>query len=522
MSGAPKTEKQFSQVKPKNSRFERFLNRVEIIGNKMADPVTLFFYLCIIVLILSWICASAKVAVVHPLTKETVPAVSLLTKANLQKILMNLVNNFEGFPPLGLVLVIMIGVGVAEKSGMMQAAMEHTIAKAPKRMITAIIILAGILANGAGDAGFIVLPPLAAIVFLGIGRHPLVGMFAAFAGVSGGFAANFIVNMSDVLAASFTIPAAQMMDANYRGTPAMNYYFIIVSTIFLLIAGVYVTEKIVAPRLGEYTGVVEQEERKELSPQEVKALKYAGLSLVILIIVIIGLSIGKEAFLKDSKTYSLLAYKSPLMQGIVPILTVVFLIPGYIYGKMTGSIKSDKDAIGMMGKSMSDMGPYIVLAFMAAQFLAFFKWSNLGVIMSVKGAEFLKNIGATGPVLIIGFIILAGVINLFVGSASAKWAIMAPIFVPMFLILGYDPALTQAAYRIGDSITNCISPLFPYFPILVAFAKKYDKKAGLGTMISNMLPYSIVFFVCWAILLVIFIVFNIPLGPGGGIYYTIN
>ncbi len=508
--------------KPKGGFIERTLAKVEYVGNRMPDPVTLFFYLCLMLLVLSWVCASAGIFAKHPVTGEIIPAVSLLNKAGLQKILLNLVGNFQSFPPLGLVLVVMIGAGVAEKSGLMQVAMKNSVAKAPPKLVTVVVILAGILANAVGDAGFVVLPPLAAVVFSGIGRHPLVGMFAAFAGVAGGFCANFIVNMSDVLAASFTIPAAQMVDPSYQGTPAMNYYFIIVSTIFLVGVGVFVTEKIVEPRFGKYVGEDESDTTTEISDIEIKALKKAGWSVVALIVIIVGLCLGKEAFLKDPATGSLLSYQSPLMQGIVPLITVVFLVPGYIYGKITGSIKNDKDAVAMMGRSMSDMGPYIVLAFAAAQFLHLFNWSNLGIILSVKGAEFLENIGATGPGLFVGFIILSSFVNIFVGSASAKWAMLAPIFVPMFMILGYDPAVTQVAYRIGDSVTNPISPLFPYFPILLAIARKYDKEAGLGTLIANMLPYSVFFLIFWIILLLVFIVFNIPLGPGAAIRYILG
>ncbi|WP_034602512.1 AbgT family transporter [Clostridiisalibacter paucivorans] len=516
------SEKGKSQaLKKKPDIMERILNAVETFGNKLPDPVTLFMFLCIIVLILSWIFSNMGVSVVHPLTKETVPAVNLLTKEGLQTIVKNIVNNFQGFPPLGLVLVVMIGAGVAEKSGLMESAMKNSVAKVSPRLVTMVILFMGMLANAAGDAGFVVLPPLAATVFLATGRHPLVGMFAAFAGVAGGFCANLIVNMSDVLAASFTIPAAQLVDASYQGTPAMNYYFIITSTVLLVGMGLFVTEKIVEPRFKKYSGSTETAEKVELNDKERKALKWSGISAVILIGIVIALSVGEGAFFKDPETNSVLPYKSPLMQGIVPLITVLFLVPGYIYGKITGSIKNDKEAIAMMGKSMSDMGPYIVLAFAASQFLYFFNSSNLGIIISVKGANFLKDIGATGPGLLIGFILISSLINIFVGSASAKWAIMAPIFVPMFMILEYDPALTQVAYRIGDSITNPISPFFPYFPILLAFAKRYDKDAGLGTMIANMIPYSVAFFIFWSVLLLIFIIFDLPLGPGAGIHYVL-
>ncbi|WFD10538.1 AbgT family transporter [Tepidibacter hydrothermalis] len=506
-----------AQVK-NNKLFSRFLNGIEIVGNKLPDPVTLFVILCALIIILSKVLFMANVSVVHPLTQKTVNVVDLMSKDGLRGILTGIVGNFQGFPPLGLVLVVMLGAGVAEKSGLMESALKNSISKVPKSLITGMIIFAGILANAAGDAGFIVLPPLAAIVFLGIGRHPLIGMFAAYAGVAGGFSANVMVSMIDVLLAGFTIPAAQMIDPSYQATPAMNFYFLLASTIVILIASVIITEKIIAPRFDKYEGDSDSEAVSEITEDEKKGLKWAGISLFLIVAILVGLCIGDNAFMKDPETNSLLASKAPLMKGLVPIITLIFFIPGLVYGKVTKRIKNDKDVVTMMGQSMSEMGMYIVLAFAASQFLALFTISNIGVIISVKGAESLKNMGFTGFGLIIGFIILSGFINIFVGSASAKWAIMAPVFVPMFLLLDYNPAVTQVAYRIGDSITNPISPLFPYFPIILAFARKYDKEAGMGTIIANMLPYSIVYGIIWIILMVVFMQFNIPLGPGAGIY----
>ena len=507
----------------KTSLLERILDKIEKAGNALPDPVTIFFIISVAVLLISWIASRAGVSVVHPSTQETVHVVNLLTKEGLQKVFMNVVGNFQGYPPLGLVLVVMLGAGVAEKSGLIGAAMRHSIKKIPPSMVSVAIIAIGVIANAFGDAGLIVLPPLAGLVFLMIGRHPLIGMFAAYAGVAGGFAANIMVNMSDVLAASFTIPAAQVIDPSYQGTPAMNLYFIMASVPMLVVLGALVTEKVVAPRFPSYepTEELAMEMEVEENEKEPKGLKWAGISFLAMLLAIVLLSIGENSFMADPATGSILAYASPLMQGIVPLITIIFFVPGIVYGKITGSIKNDKEAAKMMGDSMRDMGPYIVLAFVASQFLAYFNWSNLGIVLSVKGAESLKAAGLTGIGLIVGFIVISSLINIFVGSASAKWAIMAPIFVPMFMLLEFDPALSQMAYRIGDSITNPLTPLLPYFPILLAFAKKYDKNVGMGTMISNMLPYSVVFFVMWTLLLIVFMLFNIPLGPGGGIYYTI-
>ena len=510
-------------MKTKKLNFiETFLNFFEVVGNKMPDPVTLSFILCIIVIIVSKLIFSLDITAIHPKTGETLMAVDLLSKDGFQTIITSIISNFQNFPPLGVVLVTMFGAGVAEKTGFMEELLKVTVIKIPKSLVTASIIFIGILANAAGDAGFIILPPLAAIIFISIKRHPFVGLIAAYAGVAAGFAANLFISISDVLAATFTIPAAQIIDKNYSGTVAMNFYFLFVSTFVLVITGVFVTEKIIAPRFEGKSYDNHNEEIKDSLDENLrrKALKYSLISLIIFSIIIILLCFGNNAFFKDPETGSLTSSNSILMKSIVLLVTLAFFIPGVVYGIVVKKIKTDKDLVHIMGQSMSDMGLYIVLAFASAQFLAFFNQSNLASILSIKGAEGLKNLGISGIPLMILFIILSSIINLFIGSASAKWAIMAPIFVPMFMLLGYNPALIQMAYRIGDSVTNPLSPLFPYFPILVAVARKYDKNAGLGTILSNMIPYSFFFGIIWTLLLIVFIIFNIPLGPGAGIYYS--
>ncbi|WP_455542958.1 AbgT family transporter, partial [Intestinibacter sp.] len=370
------------------------------------------------------------------------------------------------------------------------------------------------------DAGFVVFPPLAALIYLGIGRHPLTGMFAAYAGVAAGFSASLIISMLDALVAGFTIPAAQIIDPTYTSTPAMNYYFLCASCIVLTAVGTFVTEKYIAPRFDgtpyEDTGY---DANSEITDREKKALKYSGISLLIYVVIVVALCIGPNAFMKDPETHSLLASSAPLMAGMVPLITLLFFIPGVIYGVVSGKIKNDKDVAALLYESMAGMGSYIVLAFAAGQFLALFNSSNMSALLAIKGAEWLKGIGLSGPVLMVAFVIFAAFINLFVGSCSAKWAIMAPIFVPMFMLLGYSPAVTQMAYRIGDSISNPISPIFTYFPVILAYAKKYDKDMGIGTIMSAMLPYSLLFGLVWIVILVIFMVAGIPLGPNGAVMW---
>lgn len=511
----------------KQSLMMRFLNGVEKVGNKLPDPVTIFVLLSVFVLILSAVVANSGISAVHPgqIDETTgknlvVQGVNLLSKEQMQLFLANVVSNFTGFAPLGLVLVTMLGAGLAERSGYMEAVMKSSVTKVPKQLLTATILFIGIMANAVADAGYVVLPPLAALVFMGVGRHPLVGLFSAYAGVAAGFSASLIVSMIDILLAGFTTPAAQIINASYTSTPAMNWYFLIASTIILVLVGTFVTEKYLAPRFegGSFDGV-DENINSNLTDREKKAMKAASIAFFLTIVVFVALCIGPNAFMKDAENGSLLSANSTLMKGMVPLITILFFVPGLTYGVVNKTIKSDKDLAAILYDSMAGMGSYIVLAFVAGQFLALFNSSNISSILSIKGAELLKSAGLTGPELIVAFVLFSAFINLFMGSSSAKWAIMAPVFVPMFLLLGYDPALTQMAYRIGDSITNPISPIFTYFPVLLAFAKKYDKNIGIGTVMASMMPYSIIFGITWIALLVVFIIFNIPLGPGGGIYF---
>lgn len=508
-------------MEKKLSIVERALLSLEKAGNKLPDPVTLFVVIILIMIGASYVLATLGVEVVNPATHETVKAVSLLSEEGLRKMFTNVVKNFQGFPPLGLVLVTMLGVGVAERSGLMEAAMKHSVSRIAPAYVTLLIIFVGLMSNAAGDAGLIVLPPLAASIYYALGRNPLAGLFTAYFAAAGGFHANLLVNMTDVLETSFTIPAAQLVAPNYDSSPAMNYYFIAASLVVLLGFIYYISVRVIEPRLGTYVpheGLQVEKFGDDNADLELKGIKWAGICAGIFAIIVVLLCLGDHPFMGDDKTGSLLSTKAPLMAGIVPLVMLFFLVPGIVYGWVTGSIKNDKDVVTMMNQTMGGMGGYIVLAFIASQFLAYFKWSNMGLIIAIQGAKALQDAGFVGIALIVCFIFLSSFINLFIGSASAKWAIMAPVFVPMFYLVGYDPALTQMAYRIGDSITNPISPLFPYFPIVIAFAAKYVPKIGMGTLISNMLPFSVVVGIVWVLLLVVFILLGIPMGPDGGIY----
>ena len=499
-----------------NSRFARFLSAVERVGNMLPHPATLFAVFALLVVILSGVFSLFDLSAINPATGETVRPVNLLSVDGLHRILTEMLDNFTGFAPLGTVLVAMLGIGVAEGSGLIGAGLRLLVMSAPQKLLTFVIVVAGVLSNTASEVGYVLLVPLSAIIFLAVGRHPIAGLAAAFAGVSGGYSANLFLGTVDPLLAGLSEEAAQIIDATYLVNATANYYFMLVSTFIIAAAGTWVTEAIVVPRLGKYTGDAEAEEIKPLSREEKKGLWYALISMVVLTVLVLWGLIPEDGFLREAETGSVL--RSPFMQGIVAFIFISASIAGIAYGIGAGTLKSDSDVMNGMGKAMSTLGLYMVLVFFAAQFVAYFKWTNLGLIFAIKGAEVLQASGL-GPIpLMIAFIILSAIINLAMGSASAKWAIMAPVFIPMFMLLNYSPELVQAAYRIGDSASNIISPMMSYFALIVAFVQTYDKKAGIGTVVATMLPYTLVFLAAWIVLLVIWLIFGWPVGPGAPLF----
>ncbi|MEE9117485.1 MAG: AbgT family transporter [Calditrichia bacterium] len=505
-----------NHIKTKSTLFNKFLNFTEKAGNALPHPATLFAIFAVLVLILSGLAELFDWQAVHPGTKEVIKPVNLLTVEGLRRILLEMVTNFTSFAPLGIVLVAMLGIGIAESSGLIGAAIRLLVLSAPKHLLTFIIVFTGVLSNMASDVGYVLLIPLAGIIFLSVGRHPLAGMAAAFAGVSGGFSANILLGTVDPLLAGLSEEAARIIDAAYTVNPTANYYFMFISTFIISAAGTWVTEKIVEPRLGKYEGDVPQEKIEKLSAKEKKGLLYSLITFVaILAIVLIGIIPG-DGFLRGADGSIL---NSPLIKGVVAMLLIVAGLVGIAYGIGSGKYKNDGDVVTGMGNAMKTLGLYLVLVFFAAQFVAYFKWTNLGVIFAVQGANVLSSSGLGVIPLMILFIILSAMINMLMGSASAKWALMAPIFIPMFMLLGYSPELTQVVYRIGDSITNIISPMMSFFALIIAFFQKYESKTGIGTIIATMIPYTIVFFFLWTALLVLWLLLGLPLGPDAGLFY---
>lgn len=496
--------------------FNKSLDYIEIIGNKLPHPATLFGILALIVAAVSWLGDLLVWQAIHPADGSIIKVKSLVDGDGLRWIYTNVTHNFVNFPPLGYVLAVMIGIGVAEGSGLFTAMIRSLVLNAPKKLITGTIVFAGIISHLASEAGYVILIPLGALIFHALGRHPMAGLAAAFSGVSGGFGANFLIGSVDPILAGLSQSAAQIIDPSITINAAVNFYFMFASAFLIVVAGTWITEKIVEPRLKKYDGNAEKIAIEEMTQVEKKGLRWAGISLL-LVIALLALSIIPEnGLFRNPETGEIL--HSPFFDGIITGILVFFLVPGLVYGIVVKSIRNDKDMMKHIIKSMGTMATYIVLVFFAAQFVYFFRYSNLGLIFAIEGAEFLKNIGLTGIPLIVMFVLLAAFINLFMGSASAKWAIMAPVFIPMFMLLGYHPALTQAAFRIGDSVTNLITPMMSYFALIVAFAQKYNEKYGIGTIISTMIPYTVLFTIFWTLLLVIWMWLGLPTGPDGPLF----
>jgi len=498
------------------------LGTIERIGNRLPDPVTLFVIGAFAVLITSEIASRVGWSAENPTTGNVETVKSLLSSEGMQWVWRNLVSNFTGFAPLGVVLVAMIGIGVAERSGLIDSLLKGTVLLTPQSLLTPAVIFVGVMSSMALDAGYVVLPPLAAAVFARAGRSPLVGLAAVFSGIAAGFSANLLITGLDPLLQSFTQEAAQILDPNYQVDIRCNYYFMIASTIMITLVGWGATRFFVEPRFSQddihqqlaAAESVETDREPTLGSAERTGLICAAIALTVTagaILAMVWVEGGPlNGTIEPRPGWKLAVW----VDVIVPILFVLFLVPGLAYGLATRSIKSDRDVATMMNKTMSSMGPYIILAFFAAQFVGWFGESNLGKVIALDGVALLQSWRMPVWLLVISIVLLAGLLNLFVGSASAKWALISTVFVPIFAGVGISPELTQAAYRIGDSVTNSISPLNPYVVIILVFMRQYEPKAGIGSLISLMLPYTAVFLVAWIALLVLWMALGLPLGPG--------
>jgi len=492
----------------------RALDFIEWAGNKLPDPAILFLALLLIVWAASAFLSPFDFGEIDPRNDQDLRVVNLLTGERLAMFLTSMVSVFMNFAPLGVVLVAMLGIGAAEHSGYINVGLKKLLGFTPRALLTPMLILVAIVSHTAADAGYVLVIPLGGVIFYAAGRHPLAGIAAAFAGVSGGFSANFIPSGIDPLLQSFTQEAAQLVNPEIMLNPLNNWLFTSLSSILIVLVGWYITDKIVEPRLKNVeidTGDEELPKMETVSPKESRAFWIATLGMVGFLALLFVWAFPADSPLRDPAG-NLTTFAAPLMRSIVPIIFLVTVVPGVIYGYMSGTFQSSKDLIMTMSKAMQSMGYYIVMAFFCALFIDAFGQSNIGILIALKGANFLEALQLPGQATIVGIIFLSAFVNLLVGSASAKWALIAPIFVPMLMQLGISPDLTQAAYRVGDSVSNIITPLLPYFPLIVVFCQRYVKTTGIGTLVSMMLPYSVIFLFSWTIFLLIYWALGIPLG----------
>ena len=513
------------EPKAHRSRTQRFLDKLEYLGNKLPDPAMIFVIALLLTWVVSAVLAPVQFADTDPRTiqrdaageivsSEPIRVQNMLTGENLTRFLKGMVKTFVEFPPLGVVLVAMLGVGVAEHTGFITAGIKYLLRITPKLLLTPMLILVAVISHSAGDTGYVLVIPLGGVVFAAAGRHPVAGIAAAFAGVSGGFSASFLPSSLDPLLQGFTQSAAQIIMPGREVNPLCNWYFMAGSSALIIGVAWFLTDRVIEPRLRQLPvdGMeAPGSDLHALSDQERRGF-WAGLGTFLLLVVLLALAAAPAGSPLRAPDGTLTSHGSPLMDSIVPLIAIFFLFPAVVHGYIAGTVRNHRDVIRGMGKSMSTLGYYLVMAFFAAQFTYVFKESNVGSLIAIKGAALLKTLNFPGPATIIGIILLASLVNVLIGSASAKWALLAPIFVPMLMQVDLSPELTQAAYRVGDSSTNIITPLLPYFPLIVVYCQKHSKSTGIGTLMSTMLPYSIAFMITWTVLLMIWWGFGLPLG----------
>lgn len=508
-----------------NKNSGSILGFIEKFGNKLPNPTMLFVYLSVITILLSFALERLGVGVSYQAIKDgqisqlSANVVNLLSADSIRTFVSSVLKNFTGFYPLGVVFAIILGIGVADKAGLLSALVKKIALNSSKKWVTPIVIFLGVMSNVASSVGYVVLIPLGAILFAGFGRHPIAGLAAAFAGVSGGWSANLLIGTNDPMFAAFSTQAASVLNSDYVVLATANWYFMIASTFLIVIVGSFVTDRIVEPRLGKFSfdGALNLDERGEISAEQRRGLKFALIASVIFMVLLLAAILPSNSLFgaKESESFT----KSVFMHSIIIFMMLFFIVAGAAYGAGAGTIKNSGDAVKFMEQAVAELSGFLVLIFFAAQFTYLFNASNIGLVLSIKGSVFLKDIGLTGLSLIIVFIVVIAFINLFIAVDSAKWAMMAPIFVPMFMNLGLSPELTQAAFRIGDSTTNIITPLMPFFVLIVAFMQRYDKGLKIGSVVSIMLPYTVAFLLSWAALMSVWYVLDLPLGPGAIIHY---
>ena len=526
-------------AKPVPAHQRGFLGWVERVGNLLPDPVMIFVWLIGFLMVLSVIGSALGWSASLPFAGEKAPnggvlkdgilsfeATSLFTEENIKRLIVDMPRTLTGFAPLGMVLVVMLGAAVGERTGLFSALIRSSLRDLPRPFLTPVVCVIGMMSHHASDAGYVVFIPLSGLVYAAAGRHPLAGIAAAFAAVSGGFAGNITPGQLDVLLFGFTQEAARIIDPTWTMNPLGNWWFILAIVVLFTPIIWFITDRILEPRLGPWAGQPDQDLQAELAKSAVTAdekrgLLYAGLSALFVIIGFAALALWPGFTPLIDETQKGTAQLQPFYQALIGGFTLLFLASGVAYGATVKSIRSSSDVVSMMGQGVGSLAPYIVFAFFAAHFIAMFNWSNLGPIAAINGAEVLKAWSLPAPFLLVCVQAFSSLLDLFIGSASAKWSAMAPVVVPMFMLLGISPEMTTAAYRMGDSYTNIATPLMSYFPLVLAFCRRWDKDVGVGTLLSMMLPFALSFMVAGMTLTAAWVFFDWPLGPGASVHYSL-
>lgn len=496
---------------------DRFLNTIETVCNKLPPPAILFVVLFIIVAIIGAIMTSTGFSLINPATNKAVVSQNLFSKEGVTWLLSNLVKNFTGFAPLGLVITMTMAIRFCEEAGLLEAMLRGSMRNVPPNVVPYLVAFLGTCGNIASDTAMIVIPPLAALAYIGVGKHPVVGMMVGYAGAQAGFTANLLVAGTDSLLQGLT---NQALDA-FLGKAGLfavdvtcNWYFMFVSTFLCALVIGWVSIHLIEPRFGKYEGEEAKEAIVALTPAEKTAMHRSAVA-VLLYIALVVVGFKMQVLSKDGVT----VVGSLMLKGLIPLLFFLFSIAGVVYGYSVGKFTKIKDVNAAMVKQMSGMGAYVVFCFFCGQFQGLFNWTKLGTLLAISGANFLKGIGFTGLPMCIAFILVTALINIFVSSGSAKWAILAPIFVPMFMLMGYHPGFAQLLYRLGDSPGNCFTPMSPYIWMILSVAQeKYMPDCAIGTLIANMIPIAIVLQFAWILMLIVWVMLGLPIGPGVGFH----
>lgn len=524
-------------VRPARQR--GFLGVVERVGNLLPDPTIIFLYLIVVLMIISAIGAALGWSASLPYSGKEAPAgaelaggvltyraSSLFSQENIARLFTEMPRTYAGFAPLGIILTIMMGAAVAERSGLFFALIRGSLRNTPRRYMTPIIAVVGMVSHHAADAAYVVLIPMAAVLFASVGRHPLAGIAAALAAVSGGYAGNLMPGQLDVLLFGFTQEAARIVDPGWTMNPLGNWYFILGIVIFFTPIIWLVTDRIVEPRLGAWNEVIDDElradlEKGKLNDGERRGLRHAGIAALLVAAGFAALCLwpGYTPFINQDATGPIRL--QPLYGSIIAALFLLFLLTGIVFGRAVGTVKGSNDVVAMMREGVKTIAPYLVFVFFAAHFVAMFNWSGIGPIIAISGAENLRGMNLPAPLLLVCVLLLSSVMDLFIGSATAKWSVLSSVVVPMFMLLGISPEMTTAAYRMGDSYTNIMTPLMSYFPLVLVFCQRWDKSMGVGSLLALMLPYALCFMATGITMVVAWVAFDLPLGPGAQVFYQV-